>query len=192
MSLFTNENGAPLPEESYEFAEERGEKEPFRVDNDSKADWALRRIAADRAEADRLIAIASEEIERYQALVRSIHERYERKTDYLKVQLESYFDTVPQKTTKTTAKYPLLSGTLVRKKGGTDYRRDNRTLVDWLEENDPDYIKTTKEPRWSELKAQLTFADGIAIAPSGEIVPGVTVVQKPDTFVIELAKEDMS
>jgi hypothetical protein len=201
---------AALLQEAIDYAEERGENEPFAINNDSKADWALRKIASNRAETDRIIALASEQIEEMQAKLSALRQRvkdegdrYQRKTAYLREQLEIYFSTVPHKKTKTTEKYRLLSGDLVLKRGGTDYPRDDQKIIDWARAaGRTDFIKTTDELRWAELKKYICeVEDGFAfIDPAtgevemdpttGEVklIPSLSVTQKPDTFMIDFGK----
>lgn len=167
------------------YAAERGEKEPFRIDNDSKADWALRKIAEARQEHARITVLINEQHAELYGAQAAEDDRLESNTAWLAQQLEAYQRTVKGKVTKTTEKYRLLSGTLVRKKGGLDIKRDQDILTAWLKENCPEYVKTEDSPLWGEFKKILSFTDGQAVAPSGEIVPGVTVEQKQDTFTIE-------
>lgn len=159
----------------------------FVIDNDEKAEWALKKIREAAAEHDRLMALAAAEQERIARRVEEIRKAYEDGTSWLKYQLSLYFDTVPHKATKTQEKYALLSGTLVRKKGGIEYRRDDTALLNWLNESRLDqYIKTKQDVDWKELKARTSVtADGIVIyEDTGEVIDGVTAAQKPDTFDI--------
>ena len=177
-------------------ANELGDDEPFYVYGDYNANRAVRYISDERAEADRLIAIAEEEIKRLQARIRSVNEHCERKTAYAKSQLEAYFDTVPHKATKTMEKYALLSGTLVRKMGGKDYPRDDQQIIEWaLQAGFGEFVKTKYELRWSALKGRIIEGDdGVYFADPAtgvaSIVPGLSAVQKPDTFTIEFVKEE--
>ena len=163
------------------------DEERFVIDNDEKAEWALKKIREEADEHDRLIALASAEAERIARRVEEIDKAYENNTSWLKHQLSLYFDTVPHKTTKTQEKYALLSGTLVRKKGGIEYKRDDAALLSWLNESRLDqFIKTKLDVDWKELKARTSVSeDGMVIFDeTGEIVDGVTAAQKPDTFDI--------
>ena len=94
----------------------------------------------------------------------------------------------PTKTTKTTEKYRLLSGTLTLKKGGTKATPDDAKLVPWLKANGfGDYVKTEESAKWGELKKGLTFVGSVAtITETGEIVEGITVTEQPDIFKVDL------
>lgn len=179
--------------EAYRYAELRGEKEPFRIDSDSRANWALRQIAAARAEHARMAAQYREEIDRLKDMMDDEDKRLERKIAWLTTQLDAYSCTVDMKESKgkTRAAYRLAYGNLIRKTGGEDFRLDDDLLIPWLERNAPGCVNKTC--KWAKLKAELDFSGGAAITKiTGEIVPGVTVVRKPDTFTIEFTKEALT
>jgi hypothetical protein len=165
------------------------EQSTYGFANDIDADEAIQQIIAIEQECDRLCAIARAQIEKAQLFISGEQERATKKTEPHRAALAAYLETVSARETKTQRKYRLYSGTLTRRFGGMEYQRDNAALLPWLEENAASYIKTSREPMWSELKKILTFMDGAAVMPSGEVVPGVTVMQKPDTFKVEISSE---
>lgn len=121
-------------------------KEKWAIDSDEKAEWALKKIREAEAERDRLLALTAHEQEWLDAKIAAINKDYEDDTSFLKYQLSQYFDTVPHKATKTTEKYALLSGTLVRKKGGIEYKRDDAAMLNWLSQNNlMQFIKTKQD-----------------------------------------------
>lgn len=101
-----------------------GERAPFRITDDRCADWAIRKIADERSEYDRLKALADEQIAAINEKVAAARKRMENGTSYLTSCLADFFATVPHKETKTTEKYRLLSGTLTFKKGTTKTKLD--------------------------------------------------------------------
>ena len=93
--------------------------------------------------------------------------------------LADFFNTVPHKTTKTTEKYRLLSGTLTLKKGTVKATVDDAKLVPWLRENGyGDLVKVEESAKWGELKKLLAY--------TGEIVEGVTAYETPATFTVDI------
>ena len=112
-----------------------GERAPFRITDDRCADWAIRKIADERSEYDRLKALADEQIAAINEKVAAARKRMENGTSYLTSCLADFFATVPHKETKTTEKYRLLSGTLTFKKGTTKTKLDETKLVPWLKAN---------------------------------------------------------
>lgn len=159
----------------------------FRITDDLCADWAVRKIMAERAEYERLKEIAEQQIAAIEEKLEAAKRRYENGTGFLTSCLEGYFKTVPHKSTKTTEKYRLLSGTLTLKKGGVKTQTDDEVLVPWLKANGyGDLVKVTESAMWGDLKKKLTFAGGVAtVEETGEIVEGVTITEAPDTFKVE-------
>ena len=185
-----------------EFAEEFGlateavpedlpqEEQRFVIDSDAKAEWAIRKIAEEEAEHDRLVACCQAEIDRYTERQEAYHKRFEGRTANLRAMLLLYFKSVPVKETKTQQKYELPSGSLVMKKASSDFKADTDRLREWLEASKmTDYLKTEVSPRWALVKKQLsTTADGdIVFAETGEIVPAgcVTIEEKPARFEVK-------
>ena len=167
---------------------DQAERPPFRIKDDRCADWAVRKIAEEKAEYDRLVDLAAEQIEAINQKLEAAKRRYENGTNFLTSCLAEYFHTVPHKKTATTEKYRLLSGTLTMKKGGIKTETNDEVLVPWLRENGyGEYVKVTETAKWGELKKQLDFLGGSAIIKgTGEMVEGVTVGQAPDSFKVEV------
>lgn len=147
---------------------ERGERAPFRITDDRCADWAIRKIAEERSEYNRLKELADQQKAAIEEKVEAARRRMENGTAFLTSCLADFFNTVPHKTTKTTEKYRLLSGTLTLKKGTVKATVDDAKLVPWL-------------------KKLLAYTGGIAtIQSTGEIVEGVTAYETPATFTVDI------
>lgn len=163
-------------------------KGPFRIADDGVADWAVRKIAEERAELARIQALADDQIARIMEKVEAAEKRCENGTSFLTAKLMEYFDTVPHKTTKTTHSYRLLSGTLKKKLGGVQLKPDNEKLLAFLKASgNADMIRTKEEPAWGDYKKRLEIMGGQVIdTETGEIVEGVNIEEKLDTFVVEV------
>lgn len=164
--------------------------EAFSIDNDQKADWALRKIKAERDELQRLTELHDAEVAELDAKLDEAQRRCDSRTGHLLGLLERYFSTVEPRRTKTTEQYKLLNGSLVRKPGGVDYERDDEALADWLRQ-DPgkeNLLNIKITPRWGMVK-RLVQGDpetgAVTFAETGEIVPGLTAVRKPDSFDVK-------
>lgn len=108
---------------------EQGERAPFRITDDRCADWAIRKIAEERSEYNRLKELADQQKAAIEEKVEAARRRMENGTAFLTSCLADFFNTVPHKTTKTTEKYRLLSGTLTLKKGTVKATVDDSKLV---------------------------------------------------------------
>lgn len=168
-------------------APETEEKDTFVIDNDNKAEWALTVIKAEKADRDRLISVCEQKIQEYQEKIEQFKKQYESRTSYLISCLNQYFQTVPHKTTKTQETYKLPSGTLKLKLPGVEYQRDDTKLVEWLKSSGlNDFIQIKESPKWAELKKTVTVNGDKVLTEDGEIVEGVTVVEKPAVFEVEI------
>jgi len=143
------------------------------------------------ANLDRLLALCDAEQQRIQSKRAEIEDK--KLKSFYREQLNRYFMKIgadKKRKTKTSERYDLLSGKLVRKFGGFSPIRDNSKLTEWALETAPDCVEMKPSLKWAELKKQLVIdADGAVYKPTGEVVEGIQVEQTPDTFVIEIEKE---
>jgi len=160
--------------------------EAFRIiDNDSKANWAVKQILKDRADTNRLIALADEEINYLHDRRKALMERQESREGYLKALLMGYFERVePSTTTKTQTTYKLLAGKLVLKKQQPEFIRDEAALLSWAEATAPEYVKIEKKVNWADLKKKANVS-GEDVLYEGEVIPGITAKARPDVFEVQ-------
>ena len=151
-------------------------KETFKVDSDSKAEWAITKIREKEAEFKRIKALCDEMIDQYKQRALDAEKALHRDTDYFKSQLKSYFDKVPHKVTKTQESYALGLGKLVLKKK-VDIEKDSEKLLAWVQKNAQDYIEVKESVKWGEFKKSLTLDNGNWITENGEIVDGVKAIE---------------
>ena len=162
-------------------------QENFKINNDNLAEWALKKIAEEKAEAQRMINVCQTFINDYQLKIEQYNKQYESNTAYFRGQLQQYFESVPHKATKTQETYKLPSGTLKKKFGTPEYKVDNEALVKWLKDSGlTDYIKTEEKAQWGELKKTVTVNGDKILTAEGEIVEGVAAADRPDSFEIEV------
>lgn len=169
-------------------SKEPGAVKVFKITDDSLADWAVRKIADERAELARLKELADEQIARIMEKVAAAEKRCENNTSFMTSKLAEYFETVPHKETKTKHSYRLLSGALVKKIGGVTMEKDDEKLLEYFKNSgNDDMIQTVEKPKWGEFKKRLEIVGGQIIdTDTGEIVEGVEIVTKADTFVVEI------
>lgn len=160
----------------------------FVIDSDEKAEWALAKIREEQVEAQRIINVCKSMILHYEEQMKKAEEDFEKKTAYLRSQLEQYFDSVEKRRTKTQEVYKLPSGTLRRKYPGPQFKRDDDKLIKWLKDRQMnEYIKVKESPDWSNLKKALKLTkDNVLVDENGEVVEGITVIERPPTFEVEV------
>ena len=160
-------------------------REEFAVTDDAAAQWCMKKIK--EAEADRAMWKAH-----YEAQMEKVNKAADESIAYFTAKLEEYFANVPHKATKTQESYTLPGGKLVRKKQQPKFETDDEALVPWLEENFMgQLVKVKKSADWAALKKVVSVTpDGEHVATDeGEIIPGVTVTQRPDVFKVEMEAE---
>lgn len=164
-------------------------EERFEVNDDSKAEWCLRKIR--EAEADRAMWK-----KHYEEQMKRVDESTDATVAYFSAALEEYFDSVPHKTTKTQESYVLPHGKLIRKKQLPKYDIDEETLVNWLRTNSMnEYVKVKETADWANLKKVVYIAPDITgetaiVTDDGEIVSGIKVTMRPDVFKVETGDEE--
>ena len=77
---------------------EQGERAPFRITDDRCADWAIRKIAEERSEYNRLKELADQQKAAIEEKVEAARRRMENGTAFLTSCLADFFNTVPHKT----------------------------------------------------------------------------------------------
>lgn len=154
----------------YEWEQEQG----FRITDDGGARWAVEQMKA-----------ADEEYERdlmwYQGLIEKARSKRDARKARITEYLRDYAEIVPMKETKTQKSYPIPGGKLVLKKATTKLEHDDvRIIQTLLNQGRREYIKTimTTKLDWAGLKKEL--------AETGEIIDGVTVVDVPETFTVQI------
>ena len=155
-------------------------EETFVIDTDDKAAWALRKIKEARKDRDEWVAW-------YKTQIEKITEQTDMNTASLEAMLAAYFDTVPHKKTKTQESYPLKDGKLVLKLQNPEYKRDDKTVIEWLKTNGHEqFVKTKEELDWAGLKGVTAAFEGQIVTEDGEIIPGIEVVEREPKFVVEV------
>lgn len=158
------------------------EPQGFTVTDDAAAEWCMNKIR--EAEKDRAMWKAH-----YDAQMEKVNKTADDSVAYFTAKLEEYFANVPHKATKTQESYSLPGGKLIRKKQQPKFETDDEALVPWLEENFMgQLVKVKKSADWAALKKICSVTpDGEHVATDeGEIIPGVTVTQRPDVFKVEM------
>ena len=156
------------------------EHEAFVIDTDAKAEWALAKIREARADRDRWI-------EWYQKKIQEITEQTDFNTMNLERMLFEYFATVPHKVTKTQESYSLPGGKLILKTQNPEFKRDDKTVIEWLKQNgQTQFIKTKEELAWSDLKSKTAVLNGKLFSEDGEEIPGVEIVEREAKFTVDV------
>ena len=154
--------------------------EEIEVRSDIEAGWQLKRRKELIADRDELIAF-------YKDRIKAVEEDAAFKIGNIDRALYAYFMTVPHKKTKTQESYQHPFGKLMLKKQAPEYKRDDKTVIDWLKQNQETvrFIKVKEELDWSSLKAETTVVGNSIVNADGETIPGVEVIEREDKFCVE-------
>jgi hypothetical protein len=163
----------------------------FVVDDDHKADWALRKLGQLETQKRRRATFVAAEMERLQAWQAHEDRQAEHFAAYLTALLRQYDDQLKAED-KVSARhkgYRLPHGTLTARLAPIEWEADEATLLAWAEATDPEtLVRVTKAPAWNVIKPQLMPARDAPLAEAmmevidprtGEVrvvpVPGVRV-----------------
>jgi len=159
----------------------------FKIDDDNKAEWAVRKIRQARENIERRKAFVQAEIERLQAWQQMMDERDQATIDRMTGLLQPYFEALRPSLGKRKS-YSLPSGVLQVRTAQVSYARDEEQLLPYARQIG--LVKVKESVDWAELKKRLKPAgerpgDPVVDAETGEIVPGVTV-QEPEREVFSV------
>ena len=160
---------------------EENERPAFKITDDCKAQWAIRKIR-EAEQSKEMWAY------HYQEQLRKLQESLDGDIAYLTFLLETYFDTCPKRTTPTQEKYALPDADLIRKTMTPTYKYDDQQLVEYLKNaGRQNMIKTVEKPMWADFKPFTRVVDGTLVdTETGEIVSAVMVTENPPVFQVKL------
>ena len=154
-------------------------EELIEVRTDIEAGWQLKQRKAIIEDRDELIAF-------YEERIKAVKEDAAFKIENIDRSLQAFFMTVPHKKTKTQEYYQHPLGKLMLKKQNPEYKRDEKTVIEWLKANGGEsFVKTVESLDWAGLKSETTVVGNGIVNSDGEIIPGVEVVEREPKFCIE-------
>ena len=155
------------PVDDFEIIEEPA-REPFVVDDDSKADWAMRKLASIRRKQLDNKAIFDREINRVAEWLEKVNTDLERDAEWFESNLKPYALTERYNGRKSLV---LPHGTIKTMEGRPKIEIENELeFLAWAETSQPELIRIKKEIDKKFLNTLLTDS-GDVISTQGEIVP---------------------
>ena len=149
------------------------ENEGFVVDNDQKADWAIRKLAVIRRKQAENKAIYDAEIIRITEWLSTVNTALDRDALYFEAVLTPYALLQRSEGRKTVT---LPHGTLKTTAGQSHIEfKDESKFIEWAKVNDPAILRIKTDVDKSALKV-LISEEGVLISTQGEIIPDVQVV----------------
>ena len=162
-----------VPLDEFETTEAPQITEAFTVDDDSKADWAMRKLASLRRKQAENKAIADAEIQRVTEWLETVNRSIDGDAAYFEAVMTPYAllqrsegrksVVLPHGTIKTTAGRPKIE------------IEDEEKFLAWAKESETSVIRIKTEIDKKALNA-LIRDDNQVISTQGEIVPSVRVI----------------
>lgn len=171
-------------EDTYINEVENEGKEPFKIRNEGLANWALRKLKKIDDDFLKQKEQTEYEIARLKDWIKTEEVRKEKKKFFFENRLQEYLDYLRFSDPKARIKTPY--GEVKYVKQQDEWKYNEEELMKFLEEEDmKEFMNIKKSINKQELK-KLNVADGNAVTEAGEIVPGVTVIKRPDIVRIKL------
>ncbi|WP_141433709.1 host-nuclease inhibitor Gam family protein [Bacillus sp. 03113] len=170
--------------------------QPFVVTDLETAAEASRRISYFEGKKAEIDSIIEAQIAPFLAKIEKIKEwgvqakqEFVDKQSHYSGQLESYLRAEVTKQLEAGKKakktIPLPFGKMSLTKQQPEYQKDKAVLLEYAKT--AGYAEPKWETKWSELKKDCTVVDGSLVnEETGEIVPGVVVVEREDKFEFKL------
>lgn len=176
---------------SSEWLDAEDEYAEFEIKTAQQADWAISKIAEERARAEFFINCAKEEKARLDNQIKDAEKKLENATSFLAGKLGQFLEKeeVPKKETKTQISVTLPAGKIVKKlpktefimQGGGDVtkHKSDEDFIKEIKGIDEAFIKQTEEVVWGDLKKKLAVDDdgGVYVKDTGEYIESITTQQ---------------
>ena len=176
---------------SSEWLDAEDEYAEFEIKTAQQADWAISKIAEERARAEFFINCAKEEKARLDNQIKDAEKKLENATSFLTGKLGQFLEKeeVPKKETKTQISVTLPAGKIVKKlpktefimQGGEDVtkHKSDEDFIKEIKGIDESFIKQTEEVMWGDLKKKLAVDDdgGVYVKDTGEYIESITTQQ---------------
>ena len=176
---------------SPEWLDAEEEYAEFEIKTAQQADWAISKIAEERARAEFFINCAKEEKARLDNQIKDAEKKLENATSFLTGKLGQFLEKeeVPKKETKTQISVTLPAGKIVKKLPKTEFimqcgedvtkHKSDEDFIKEIKEIDESFIKQTEEVMWGDLKKKLAVDDdgGVYVKDTGEYIESITTQQ---------------
>jgi hypothetical protein len=153
------------------------ERERFRIETKDQAAWALRKMSRIKAEQDENTQAAQAEIDRIAVWRNEENEKLQRSISFFESLLHEYFMQLREDDPKLkTMKLP--HGTLKMRAQQPQYEYDESLMLPWAKKNLPEAVVVKESVAKTPVKKH--------IKDTGEMVPGVEIVERPERFSVEV------
>ena len=175
-----------------EVENQKKEEDYFVIDNDQKANWALRKIRHLKKKKSKNEEFAETEIEAIQKEIDEVNSWLESENsslnndiDYLEMKLKYYaLDLKDDDPELKTHKLPF--GQLQFRKQRKKWEYDDDKLLEFAEKNLKDAVKVKKRVDKRKLKQKIkVVGDKAVVADTGEVIEGIKVIERGEKFKVK-------
>jgi DNA gyrase/topoisomerase IV subunit A len=165
------------------------EEDYFVIDNDQKANWALRKIRhlknKNEEFAETEIEAIQKEIEKVNSWLESENSSLNNDIEYLEMKLKYYaLDLKDDNPELKTHKLPF--GQLQFRKQRKKWEYEDDKLLEFAEKNLKDAIKVKKRVDKRKLKQKIkVVGDKAVVADTGEVIDGIRVIERGEKFKVK-------
>jgi len=172
---------------------QKQKKENFIIDNDSKANWALRKIRHMKEKQNKNKELAKSQIEKIQEEIDEIehwlekeNEKIQNNIDFMKSKLKNYaYDLKDDNPDLKTHNLPF--GALKFRKRRAKWNYDDDKLLEFAESNLQEAVKIKKKVDKRKLKKKAeVVGEKAVLEDTGEVIDGIKVVQRPEKFKVDV------
>ena len=155
----------------------------FVIDDEHKANWALRKIKQKKDTIEKNNALAQAEIDKIEDWREQENEKSQTSIDYFQSLLAQYALEQRERDPKFKS-LNLPNGRIGFRKRQPKWIYDNDKVIETLEKaNLTDFIRVTKAPSKADIKKAFDVNGDKVINPdTGEIIEGITVENQEDSF----------
>lgn len=186
---------------SSEWLDAEDEYAEFEIKTAQQADWAISKIAEERARAEFFINCAKEEKARLDNQIKDAEKKLENATSFLTGKLGQFLEKeeVPKKKTKTQISVTLPAGKIVKKLPKTEFimqdgedvtkHKSDEDFIKEIKGIDESFIKQTEEVMWGDLKKKLAVDDdgSVYVKDTGEYIESITTQQTLPSIEIKIS-----
>jgi len=171
----------------------RQKKKKFIIDNDSKANWALRKIRHMKKKQNKNKELAKSQIEKIQKEIDEIehwlekeNEKIQNNIDFMKSKLKNYAMELKDENPDLKT-HSLPFGSLQFRQKRPKWNYDNDKLLKFAESNLEEAVKVKKKVDKRKLKKKSEVVGNKAVLEdTGEVIDGIKVVQRPEKFKVDV------
>ena len=164
------------------------EREGFQITDLSAATWAMKKVARIRARQAEIHAAACAEIDRLKAWDAAEQHRLDSEAAFFVEHLIDYHRRLIAEDPKAkTIRLP--HGELRCRAQQPEWTKDEIQLLAWAQATDPvAFVQIKETAKWAEIKKRgVLQPDGsLVYVETGEVIPGVTAIERPPKFTVEV------